>query len=361
MMVQQLFCNHCGDLCRHIYFKCLQCPSYTICQLCVQDSEIRSKHSPENHMFFGEPQTSYRAETPSCKGCLRDVSQMRHKCLECSSYDLCDQCYPVLGRDHGHGFAKVTSPWDVFFHGPALFLENSKNLDSNIRCDICQGGFDQGSYFLRVRRNAPSDKICTTCEASADKPELREYPLVKIRTKLSFYTASSNSKPPAGAFCDVCSTSIFGERYKCVDCPDYDMCGSCLVKQRSRHTAAHRFIEVNRRCNICKEAIIGISYRCKLCLDGAGQVHDFCSDCAFGPNNTHAASHPAVAPLSTLVCFGPSSNIRPQLHEPGSQNTIHIGIRCDLCNTSELKGLRMKCLDCHDFDTCATCFRSVCE
>eukprot|EP00493_Phyllostaurus_siculus_P025634 UN25979 len=38
-----------------------------------------------------------------------------------------------------------------------------------------------------------------------------------------------NTKHP-GVICDVCDKEIFGSRFKCLSCPDYDLCSGCECK-----------------------------------------------------------------------------------------------------------------------------------
>jgi len=55
------------------------------------------------------------------------------------------------------------------------------------------------------------------------------------------------------AICDSCNKRIVGVRFKCTDCPDYDLCGECEPKAKTVHNAVHNFVKmetgVRRGCH----------------------------------------------------------------------------------------------------------------
>jgi next-to-BRCA1 protein 1 len=100
------------------------------------------------------------------------------------------------------------------------------------------------------------------------------------------------------AICDGCDKYINGIRHKCLDCPDWDYCSSCVKDVGTTH-AKHRFVPI----------------------------------------------YEPLTDIQTIAAAQP----------------VHVGICCDgpLCShnasPSYIRGTRYKCAVCHDLDFCATC------
>jgi len=172
---------------------------------------------------------------------------------------------------------------------------------------------------------------------------------------------SSDSVVHEDVMCDNCEEIIRGVRWKCDDCPNYDLCQTCKTKSPSVH-ANHTFISIpypikNRNrphrvstnlgkvgsnyhsatCDYCESVIIGIRHKCINCPD-----FDLCNNCI--------ALAPTQHPGHTFMKIHRAGD--PEVKIPDS--AFHPGIRCDGCRKA-IHGVRYKCGNCFDFDLCGNC------
>ncbi|EFE42160.1 ZZ type zinc finger domain protein [Trichophyton verrucosum HKI 0517] len=112
------------------------------------------------------------------------------------------------------------------------------------------------------------------------------------------------------ALCDMCDCQIINARYKCIDCPNWDVCASCVGDVKYSHPG-HRFVPLflplpprasqhvvhpgvycdGRLCHdkFNVQYITGVRYKCVVCDDT-----DFCETCEADPNSTHNSTHPLL-------------------------------------------------------------------
>ncbi|KAJ6520093.1 hypothetical protein C8R45DRAFT_808304 [Mycena sanguinolenta] len=138
-------------------------------------------------------------------------------------------------------------------------------------------------------------------------------------------TVPAPPPPPAppvihrGIICDMCDkVGIEGIRHKCLDCPDYDLCTSCIESgSAERHNPFHEFLEIKE--------------------PGRVIVHTVYS----GDGERDAQAHTSARAPAPV----PQAEVQPVVHYA----------TCNLCD-SRIRGDRYKCADCPDFDTCSNCF-----
>lgn len=83
---------------------------------------------------------------------------------------------------------------------------------------------DEGEYVA-----FSSDEELVMALGSADsKDHFRIY--IEISKDSADGLSGENKSKHPGVVCDVCDKDIEGTRFKCLSCPDYDLCGACEAK-----------------------------------------------------------------------------------------------------------------------------------
>ena len=151
-------------------------------------------------------------------------------------------------------------------------------------------------------------------------------------------------------------------RYKCENCADYDLCGSCLPLLHSSdlHPASHTFRAMlhtglkeririddhndkhHATCDLCSQSIIGVRWKCLNCPDW-----DCCATCSVTVGDTHPGHSFVKLNKSSDIVYGSHMNARPE---------AHYNIICDGCDKT-IYGTRYKCMhpDCPNYDLCEKC------
>lgn len=184
-----------------------------------------------------------------------------------------------------HTFYPVTTPGDLTFYDVAKSSKASLTSSLNTR---------------QASAEPPSPPISHT-HAGSNIPQSRSDPVVH-----------------AGIVCDGCSCQVIGVRHKCLDCPDFDLCDSCVASGgKESHEQFHEFFEITE--------------------PGHVYVHTIFSG--------DAGREPVSSQTNVTTPVQASEGVRPPTVEP----VIH-GATCNLCD-SRIRGVRYVCILFHSHST----------
>ncbi|OJT04449.1 Protein NBR1 -like protein [Trametes pubescens] len=373
-------CDNCDK--RHmkgIRYKCLDCADYDLCQACMASPKVWGNHdnahaffpihTPEDFVDFcivkDKRQSSQVVHKGiSCDGCdKKNISGVRHKCLQCRDYDLCDACVadPQKRQLHtaDHVFFPIVSPGKKEAYDEARNQLQPGSTSSSqtttrhfhVHCDECRQ-----SPIVGVRHkclDCADYDLCTSCISDPARRqkhdtshaffpvttpgELFDYSMAAARHTRPLFGRSSPpvsaqpqgesahdaSAPPVhkNILCDICNKEIIGIRNKCLDCPDYDLCQACLTTPslRAQHHSAHQFFGIEKPGEII--------------------VHTVFS----GDDERDAVPQPAPREEA------------PRVRQRDIEPVVHNAM-CNLCD-SRIRGDRFKCLECPDYDMCQLCYK----
>ncbi|XP_064626439.1 zinc finger ZZ-type and EF-hand domain-containing protein 1-like isoform X2 [Lineus longissimus] len=102
--------------------------------------------------------------------------------------------------------------------------------------------------------------------------------------------------------CDGCHVTLPGRRYRCLQCPDVDLCATCFaggVSPVGDHNDDHEMVHLMFKCDACGAFIVGQRVHCDVCDD-----FDLCLGCQVKGNlpSGHTAEHSVTKfPMVTLT------------------------------------------------------------
>ncbi|KAH7104898.1 hypothetical protein BKA62DRAFT_429081 [Auriculariales sp. MPI-PUGE-AT-0066] len=315
-----------------------------------------------------------------CDACGSSIRGTRYQCSVCPNYDLCGRCLG-LGNIHpaSHSFTSIEAP-------------------------------------------LPTPPATTPAPAPPTTHSELEY---IIGRDIPVEAVDPNEPPSihTSVYCDCCSEVIIGERSKCVDCNDYDLCSQCIVRMRDIHNPEHRFftlVKPNRIVVHTVDDIFNPPARSPIVpaappvpaapsiaeQDAADRelrdVSDYMSACSIMVRQimeeamsnitqtgvdrlaeqlteTAAGAEARINSVSEGVrgALGAARNVhaeleaaaatareaRDSLRTPAQRADalpVEHAATCNLCD-SQVYGTRWKCLDCPDWDSCNACFAIVGE
>ncbi|KAG2160021.1 uncharacterized protein EDB93DRAFT_1324500 [Suillus bovinus] len=204
-----------------------------------------------------------------CDSCNEIIVGVRRKCLDCPDYDLCTPCLESgAAQSHNpfHEFFDIETPGRVLVH---TVFSGSGERDTSPNS-----------------RSATADGPLTSAATSASTSETIRH----------------------CAACNMCDSPIVGDRFKCVNCPDFDTCADCFKITGEQHPH-HGFVRVSKpndlmmrnavtntatfyaTCDSCRKPIRGVRYKC---MHPSCPDFDLCQNCEALPIPVHPSIHPLL-------------------------------------------------------------------
>lgn len=269
-------------------------------------------------------------------------------------YKIIEQMFPgskkieLFARNHN-----LREGW--FSLGNQLGI-NYEHWYNKISCNNCKKEIKIGIKRYKSKLKGDYD-ICETCFLNFYTDNSN---IVSGHRYFDFFQLNNNITDEIHHDYFVCnhcqSEPIYGLRFHCETCENFDLCESCFDKEVDSsirtHNPTHKFIcfdlpevanglaiHLDCRCSVCyMKPVIG---PCFECLDCKGVF--FCQNCYFNAGNEDFGHFGE----------GASHRLNIRLKEKIKMNKI---VKCDGCRKVPIVDIRYKCDQCYNFNLCKECY-----
>ncbi|KAK7007044.1 hypothetical protein R3P38DRAFT_3034986 [Favolaschia claudopus] len=199
-----------------------------------------------------------------CDMCDKVVEGVRHKCLDCPNYDLCTLCIESGSAERHnpfHEFLELKEPGRVIVHTvytgdgqrdaqanssrtpvPAPEPQAEELAVHYATCNLCDSRIRGDRYKCA---DCPDFDTCSNC-FSITREQHPQHAFVKLSKASDYIRRETPVAPMHFVTCDGCNNTIYGTRYKCMhpECPDFDLCNDCEAFPIPMHPDTHPLLKM---------------------------------------------------------------------------------------------------------------------
>ncbi|OMJ24362.1 hypothetical protein AYI69_g4660 [Smittium culicis] len=178
----------------------------------------------------------------SCDSCQQEISDLRWKCIECSDFDLCQNCkFNDSPISHDHPLFAIPPFYrDV--------IANRDDSDYEVVCNLCEAAING----IRWNCNICDDiDFCSKCRNNSS-PFHTNYNEIDHALQASYHSNGKLLDPNTQSNgveiyigCDNCGSRVDGEIFKCDICKDFDLCIECFPKLNKIEHIHNEFVLIN--------------------------------------------------------------------------------------------------------------------
>lgn len=283
------------------------------------------------------------------------ISEMNQKSKKPEEiYTLIEKMLP--GSKKIELFARNHNLRDGWFSLGNQLGDNFQHWKNQVTCDNCKEEIEIGvkRYKSKLKGNYDLCHKCFLCLFG------NESNIINSHTKRDFFEIENNISDEIHHdyfSCNICqSEPIYGLRFSCKECANFDLCEGCYdqILENHTHDTSHEFsihaipeqtnglpVHLECRCKYCfQKPIIGPCFECLDC-----RTFFLCQNCYFNSD------------YEDELHFG--KNCTHKLTVRIKQKvTVQKYVKCYGCHKEPIEKIRYKCDQCFDFNLCEDCYNN---
>lgn len=203
-------CNGClHELDEDQFLHCQVCEDFDLCKACFTKDD--HGHHPAHGFAPAVPGTQMPDEVVCklapgrnkihlaiCDGCDKNISGVRHKCLDCADWDYCSDCMASASFVHpNHRFVPIYEPLaDVKSYVPEQVIHMGTTCDGPLCATAGWPSYIRGArYKCAVCHDID---YCANCESSPSNTHDKSHPMIKFSSAVRHVSVTTTGEQGDG-------------------------------------------------------------------------------------------------------------------------------------------------------------------